>query len=512
MGIYVQGDLSVETKITIESIEELALEVKPGEHGKLILKGNIKEEDGHSTVFTSWENTEIKLYGKGELLFYGLVRQINLTHEVGLFTTLLEAVSATVKLDVEKKSRSFQDIGMTYKEAFLQVLTNTPGSRLRFYGSDVPLGTPAYQLEETDWQWIKRMASWLGEPIFAGISTNEPRMEVGLSERSYYEPDEEGVTEIKTGKTRGQLYRVVRTGENWNPGERVRWRGKEYVIGEKSGRLEKGLLWFSYTLGRKEAFHVTPYSHPGFRGRRLAATVMERKKELVRVRFAIDKEQQKDKAYWYPWCPVSGNLFYCMPEEGEQIYIELEDSGGRKARAVEGIRQNGKGNPELLPQNRLFTTRESKRLTLAEEKIAFQDFGQKEPLQMLLDDLFGVEVRSNEKLTIWAKGDIGVKGETLSFQAPKEISLLRKDALSPTVINLCNGFDSIGQTNQVVAGKEGREAFPQFGERSSCSGQKEEYELPGLEQSIIASTPAVRMSQSVERKICGFKVEGIGNE
>ena len=41
MGIYVQGDLSVETKITIESIEKLELEVKPGEHGKLILKGNI---------------------------------------------------------------------------------------------------------------------------------------------------------------------------------------------------------------------------------------------------------------------------------------------------------------------------------------------------------------------------------------------------------------------------------------------------------------------------------------
>lgn len=511
MGIYVQGDLFVETKITIESIEKLELEVKPGEHGKLILKGSIKEEDGQSTLFTSWENTEIKLYGKGKLLFYGLVRQINLTHEGGLFTILLEAVSATARLDVEKKSRSFQDIGKTYEEAFLQVLTDTPGSRLRFYGSDVPLGTPAYQLEETDWQWIKRMASRLGKPIFAGIYTNEPRMEVGLSEKSYYEADEAGVVENKIGKTGGQPYRVVRTGENWNPGERVRWRGKEYVIGEKSGRLEKGLLWFSYTLGRKEAFSVTPYYHPEFRGRRLAATVLERKQELVRVRFAMDKGQQ-DKAYWYPWCPVSGNLFYCMPEEGEQIYIELEDIAGNTARAVEGIRQNGKGNPELLPENRLFTTRESKRLTLSEKKILFQDLGQKEPLQLLLDDLFGVEVRSNEKLTIWAKGDIGMKGETLSFQAPKEISLLRKDALSPTVINMCNGFDSIGQTNQVVAGIEGKDAFPQFGERSSCRGQKEEYDLPGLEQSIIASTPAVRMSQSVERKICGFKVEGIGNE
>lgn len=140
MGIYVQGDLSVETKITIESIEKLELEVKPGEHGKLILKGSIKEEDGQSTLFTSWENTEIKLYGKRELLFHGMVGQINLAHEGGLFTILLEAVSATARLDAEKKSRSFQDIRVTYEEAFLHVLTDTTGSRLRFYGSDNRIG------------------------------------------------------------------------------------------------------------------------------------------------------------------------------------------------------------------------------------------------------------------------------------------------------------------------------------------------------------------------------------
>ncbi len=91
-----------------------------------------------------------------------------------------------------------------------------------------------YRLEETDWQWIKRMASRLGEPIFAGIYTNELRMEVGLSEKSYYEADEAEVVETKIGKTGGQPYRGVRTGENWNPGKRY--------VGEEKGmdfHLEK---------------------------------------------------------------------------------------------------------------------------------------------------------------------------------------------------------------------------------------------------------------------------------
>ncbi len=509
MGVYTSGELFVESKIAIKNIWELSLKVKEGEHGRLFLLGSLDEEAGHSALLHSLENSQVKLYGKEELFFCGFIKQAELIHEGKGFTLKLGAVSSTFLLDLEKKSRSFQETQKTYKEVFWSTLKEEPGASLWMYGKDKTLDTPAYQLEETDWQWIKRMASWLGEPSFPGIYSKEPSIHIGLPQGRNYEADETEVTETKIWRDEGEIYRQIRTGENWNLGDRVQWRGKEYVVGEKEGKLEKGLWLFYYTIAKKGAFNIKPYEHVEFTGRRLAATVLERKKELVRVKFEMDREQEKKKAYWYPWCPVSGNVFYCMPEEGEKVYIELEDSRGSKARAVEGVHRNGKGNPQMLPAHRLFTTRDKKRITLTEEKIAFQDFKRKEPLELLLNDLTGIDARSHQKLVIWAKEDIGIKGETIYFQAPKEISILRKNAFSPSVINMCNGFDSIGQTNQVIAGKEGMDAFPQFTEKNNNVREKEEYSLLGIEEGMIASTPMARSKGQVDKKIGGCMVEDI---
>ena len=39
---------------------------------------------------------------------------------------------------------------------------------------------------------------------------------------------------------------------------------------------------------------------------------------------------------------------------------------------------------------------------------------------------------------------------------------MRRDSLSPTVINICNGFDSIGATNEVTMSGTGNADFPLF--------------------------------------------------
>ena len=41
--------------------------------------------------------------------------------------------------------------------------------------------------------------------------------------------------------------------------------------------------------------------------------------ERVRVKFDMDREQDEESAYWYPWRPDMGNLMYCMPEKGERV-------------------------------------------------------------------------------------------------------------------------------------------------------------------------------------------------
>ncbi|RKJ44890.1 hypothetical protein D7X25_24620 [bacterium 1XD42-8] len=126
MGVYTSGELFVESKIAIKNIWELSLKVKEGEHGRLFLLGSLDEEAGHSALLHSLENSQVKLYGKEELFFCGFIKQAELIHEGKGFTLKLGAVSSTFLLDLEKKSRSFQETQKTYKEVFWSALKEEP--------------------------------------------------------------------------------------------------------------------------------------------------------------------------------------------------------------------------------------------------------------------------------------------------------------------------------------------------------------------------------------------------
>ena len=55
-----------------------------------------------------------------------------------------------------------------------------------------------------------------------------------------------------------------------------------------------------------------------------------------------------------------GNLVYCMPEKGEQVYIQLGDYSGEQTLAVCGIHGNGEGHPEMQTTDRYFTASDKK--------------------------------------------------------------------------------------------------------------------------------------------------------
>ena len=401
--MYTQGQIRVESRLSIERVDKLHWEMKRGEHGRLMLQGSIARQKAGKEILGRLEDSVIKLYAGEELLFCGLLEEVSIAHEGESFTVELQALSSTIKLDEEKRSRSFQDTEMTYQEALGKVIGDTEGAILSFQAENRKLGAPAYQLEETDWEWIKRMCGHLQEVPLAWSYGEMPGVQIGLKGSGRYRDIGAEVTEERSWKRDGILYRQIRAGQNWEIGDRLLWKDREYFILEKKGSLEKGLLWFSYTTAKKEALEVKACHNLPFTPRRLPATVLERKGELVRVKFDMDMQQDRDRAYWYPWNPVSGNLLYCMPEVGERIYIELENVKGSRARAVEGIRQNGEGNPELFPARRLFTTKDKKRMEMSKERLAFQDMALTEPLQLLLEDVTGIEARSNRGLNIWAK-------------------------------------------------------------------------------------------------------------
>lgn len=503
-----QGELRIKTVVPISGIQQFRMEVCGGSHTVIFVKGTVDEEIGSAFLFQPMEQESITVSGGQEQLFAGNIREIKIIREGNVYQISLKGISATDRLDDRKKNRTFQDTDKTYGEVMRETVADTKGASIQLFAQDRKVGAPLYQIEETDWEFINRLASHLGIRVFSDTSSTNPIAAVGLPHGKKHR-DIQGVLceNVWMDRKRNSIFRNIRSYENWEIGDEISYEEKDYTILEKSCRLEGGVLYFRYMIAKREAFAAERYDNPPSAGVLLPATVLDRKEEQIKVQFDIDASQPVSTAYWYPWRPDVGNAMYCMPEKGEKVYMHLGDGEGKQARAVCAVHGNGTGNPEMSGIDRYFTTADKKRMYLVPDSVGFRDLAQDGPLEIGLRDDTGMDAKSNRQIVLSAKDTIGLKGKKLFFQAPKEISIVRKDESSPTLINMCNGFDSVGATNEVVMGGAGGAEFPVFHTSKQEEGKK--CNLSAVQKGIIASTPGVGFASEIDRQIEGMKVDKI---
>ena len=89
-------------------------------------------------------------------------------------------------MDQVKRSRSFQNVGQTYSEVAQRVASGCEnGAVIPTVGLDKPLGVPVIQYRETDWEFLKRMASWCGGVVVPETHYAYPRIWFGFPERAF---------------------------------------------------------------------------------------------------------------------------------------------------------------------------------------------------------------------------------------------------------------------------------------------------------------------------------------
>ena len=83
---------------------------------------------------------------------------MELVEEGGYAVLIINAISHTWKMDIQKRSRSFQNTSITYRE-MAQAVTQEYGASLIWNVSDKPLEHPIIQYKETDYQFLQRICS-----------------------------------------------------------------------------------------------------------------------------------------------------------------------------------------------------------------------------------------------------------------------------------------------------------------------------------------------------------------
>ena len=158
------SDLKFTSSFAREKILDFQTWEVPGEHAR----GNFRLLLSENETGINSMDAPIQLLGQGNTagaLFSGYPEKVEIKEERGYRIADIQAVSGTILLDQKKSNRVFQKKVQTYMGIASAVTADTDHCACILPGSDMRTGGTLIQYQETDWRFLKRMASQLGLPL-----------------------------------------------------------------------------------------------------------------------------------------------------------------------------------------------------------------------------------------------------------------------------------------------------------------------------------------------------------
>ena len=268
---------------------KLEIDSRIGEHtiGKIKYIGSVNQLSLYDALIDRKGDKEIKILGRSniadntgnsteKIFLNGVIKELQINETTaGALTVEITAISKSILLDRIPRYRSFQDPTLTYSAIAEEINGNygTNDGKIVNVGEDmqaVPRMTIQYN--ETDWEYLKRIASYTGQPLMAnsnkvlvGFFKNMPAQTPNLTysyfgketeeERTYYRVEGTEVYSVST-----PIKLKIR---NRVSGEEVE---NDYYVIESRIYNEGNTLKCEYKLGKQTDYFVDPIPHEKIRG------------------------------------------------------------------------------------------------------------------------------------------------------------------------------------------------------------------------------------------------------
>ena len=468
------ADLKFISSFAMEKILDFQTWEIPGEHAR----GSFRLLLSENETGINGMNTPIQLCRKENAagaLFSGYPEKVEIKEESGYRVADIQAVSGTILLDQKKCNRVFQKRAQTYMGIANTVTADTEHSACILPGSDMQTGGTLIQYQETDWNFLKRMASQLGLPLVPDISYYYPRFYLGLPEGEKKELGEilscdmcfDGRYYAVSGKCLVDredfiCYDVV-TRTSLSLGDRVTYEGRELLVSRKKTELAGGEVIFTYRLAGNSYTWVPWEDNPDYTGMSFVGSIVGTQGEQVEVAFDIDKTAAGGNRYGF--APATGNLMYCMPQKGTKTALYIGNGDEAQGIATGCIRTNGStcegtGSPE----KKSFRSEHGKGMDLYPQRMGL-DGG--ETGKITFEDETGTTIESNGGLVLMAKEGIRLESMTgIAMQGMSDIMALHSEGASSLCVN--GSVDMLGRRTSlagiVYQGYDPFEDAPQKGE------------------------------------------------
>ncbi|MGM0501838.1 MAG: YwqJ-related putative deaminase [Bacillota bacterium] len=186
------------------------------------------------------------------------------------------------------------------------------------------------------------------------------------------------------------------------------------------------MVEYTYDLRPEKGIRQNIIRNEKLIGSGLTGEVIDTQNDKVRLHLDIDEQQEKDKAYWFPYSTrytAEGNSgWYCMPELEDSVQLHFPNAKEEDGLVMNSLPQDGESNPKMTdPEVKYFGTPEDKDMMMNEQELTFSAKSEeKSRIFIKLEENNGIEVESTEQLNFQAEKDFLIEAEKNLDIAAKE--------------------------------------------------------------------------------------------
>mgnify|MGYP002511854442 CR=1 FL=1 len=436
----------VKTNLDMVSVLQMfGMSQEVNAHGKCWLEGIVA--DGCKDDFVKENNSQKRVtVTVGETtVFAGVLNQISVYQDGNVYKFKILLNTCSILMDLKKKRRSFQNKDMTYKELVQEIVgAYDGGDVIDNLSGGKETGTLLVQYDETDWEFLMRLASRFNGSVVPAGEFSTPKLFFGavkekhmgeLGQHSY--SMEKTLLQYKKWNENGysdymesdSLMFKVESREYYEVGSGVMYRNAQLYIGKMEAELVKGEVIFRYELRTKQGMGQQKRYADRLLGASIEGEVLESVKDKIKVKLEIDETQDVGTAWEFPYQTMytadGQGGWYCMPEKGDRVMIYFPSGTEADAAGSSSSRSPETNKRTESPQIKFFRTIYGKEIRFTEDAVEIicsdRDSGKVKSRVVLHQDT-GIELFSKDKISISS-------GKGIRLEAEDEIELLASDMI-----------------------------------------------------------------------------------
>lgn len=171
-----KNEISLTGALCLNTIEKLEISIRPNEHGKAKIN-LLANKEIIKTVNRVNCNQVVKILNIDKVIFCGFIQNINYSYEGIIVHLDIDLASMSKELDNTYKKRSFQNRNKSIGEIMKSVNSSC---QVNVYAEDKSLTKPIYQFQETDWQFMRRLASKLETCVYPDVRCEQDTVNIGM--------------------------------------------------------------------------------------------------------------------------------------------------------------------------------------------------------------------------------------------------------------------------------------------------------------------------------------------